>query len=102
MFMQRRFLFATSSSIYSNSKLCTNIHKFLIGLEILDSILAYCISQGYLGEQNYLYILFLSYLSVSVIASLSLPLSLSVCVCFSVFSLSHTQRHTNTHMCTHM
>lgn len=96
--MQRRFLFATSSSIYGNSKLCPNIHKFMIGLEILDFMLAYYISQGYLEKQNYLYTLFLSHFSVfislCVTASLSLPLSICMCVYFSVFSLSHTQRHT--------
>lgn len=100
MFMQRRFLFATSSSIYGNSKLCPNIHKFMIGLEILDFMLAYYISQGYLEKQNYLYTLFLSHFSVfislCVTASLSLLLSICMCVYFSVFSLSHTQRHTNT------
>ena len=104
--MQRQFLFATSSSIYDNSKLCPNIHKFLIGLDILDFMLAYCISQSYLEKQNYLYTIFLSYLSVFISLCHCFPVStcfcLSVCVCFSVFSLSLTQRHTNTHMCTHM
>lgn len=106
--MQRQFLFATSSSIYDNSKLCPNIHKFLIGLDILDFMLAYCISQSYLEKQNYLYTLFLSYLSVFISLCHCFPVStcfcLSVYVCFSVFSLSHTrdtQIHTCAHICTH-
>lgn len=106
MFMQRRFLFATSSSIYGNSKLCPNIHKFMIGLEILDFMLAYYISQGYLEKQNYLYTLFLSHFSVfislCVTASVSTSFYLYVYLFFCLLSLTHTKTHKYiAYTCTH-
>lgn len=100
----KAIFFATSSSIYGNSKLCPNIHKFIIGSEILDFTLTYCISQGYLEKQNYLYTVFLSHLlvfiSLSVIASLSF--FLSVCVSVFLSSLSLTHRDSQIHTCAHI